>query len=185
MDNPNKEFNVREIARIKSISPATASKALKSLHKDSFLKQRAFKNLVLYKANIESDKYRDLKIYYNIRKIKDSGLIEAINNFYLHPTIILFGSMSTGYDTETSDIDLVIISEKTTNLNLKPFEKKLKRKIQIFLIRKISDLRNEHLINNVLNSITIQGSLEWTSVNALKEDLSKNALKEDLSKKQK
>ncbi|MBW3001307.1 nucleotidyltransferase domain-containing protein [Candidatus Woesearchaeota archaeon] len=172
LDYPSKEFNVREFARIKNISPATASKILNNLAK-SFLKKRAFKNLLLFKANIESEAYRDLKVYYNIRKIKDSGLIKEINNFYLHPTIILFGSMSTGHDIETSDIDLVIISEKTTILDTKPFEKKLKREIQIFAIRKLSELRNEHLINNVLNGITLQGSLEWTSVNVLKKDLSK------------
>ena len=174
LDYPAKEFNVREVARIKSISPATASKILKSLAKQSFLKQRTFKNLILYKANIESDKYRDLKVYYNIRKLKDSGLIQAINNFYLQPTIILFGSFSNGYDVETSDIDLVIISEKTAMLkNKELFEKKLKREIQLFPIRKLSDLRNEHLINNVLNGITLQGSVKWTSMNALKKDLSK------------
>lgn len=171
MDYPTKEFNVREIARIKSISPATASKQLNMLAKQSFLKKRSFKNLILYKANIESEEYRDLKIYYNIRKLKDSGLIEAINNFYLKPTIILFGSFSNGYDTETSDIDLVIISEKTTQLKNKSlFEKKLKREIQLFPIRKISDLRNEHLINNVLNGIKIQGKAKWTSTNALKKE---------------
>ncbi len=41
------------------------------------------------------------------------------------------------------------------------FEKKLRRKLQLFPIRELNDLRNNHLINSVLNGIVIQGELEW------------------------
>ncbi|MBN2052504.1 nucleotidyltransferase domain-containing protein [Candidatus Woesearchaeota archaeon] len=168
--NPTKEFNVREIARIINISPASASKKLKSFAK-SLLKQRNFKNLLLFKANIESEEYRDLKVYYNIKSIKESGLISFLNNYYLKPIIILFGSFSSGYDTETSDLDIAIISEKTSvPKELKQYESKLKHNIHLLTARKISDFSNTHLINNLLNGITLQGSVEWTSMSALKKD---------------
>ena len=118
--------------------------------------------LKLYRANLESDFYRDIKILYNIRKIKDSGLLSELNHFYLKPTIVLFGSCAYGLDTSTSDLDLLIISEKTEEFpNIKRFEKKIRKKIQIFVVRNIKNLRNKHLMNNVLNGIVIQGRIKW------------------------
>jgi predicted nucleotidyltransferase len=161
-EEPTREFNVREIARILDIAPATASKELKGLVKQSILKERKQKTFNLYKANLESDFYRDLKIYYNLRKIKDSGLLEALNKFYLKPTIVLFGSVASGLDTETSDFDLLVISEKIKEFpESKKFEKKLNRKLQIFVVKNIKELKNKHLINNVVNGITLQGTIKW------------------------
>ena len=161
-EEPIREFNVREVARILKISPATASKELKKFSEVGLVKERKERVLKLYKANLESDLYRDLKVFYNIRKIKDSGFLDALNKFYLKPTIILFGSSSLGMDTETSDFDLLVISEKTKKIpNLEIFENKLNRKIQLFVVKNIRELRNKHLINNVLNGIVIQGEIEW------------------------
>jgi len=161
-EEPTREFNVREVARILKIAPATASKELKELVKQSILKETKQKIFNLYKANLESDFYRDLKIYYNLRKIKDSGLLEALNKFYLKPTIVLFGSVASGLDTETSDFDLLIISEKIKEFpESREFEKKLNRKLQIFVVENIKELKNKHLINNIINGITLQGKIKW------------------------
>ncbi|MFA5019639.1 MAG: nucleotidyltransferase domain-containing protein [Candidatus Pacearchaeota archaeon] len=162
-EDPNKEFNVREVARILKIAPATASSQLKELAKEKLLKEKKERNLIIYKSNLDDEKYKDFKVYYNIRKIKDSGLIEELNKFYIKPTIILFGSASFGLDTKDSDIDLVVISEKTKEfLNKEQYEKIIKRRLQLFVIKNINELKNEHLINNVLNGIVIQGELRWT-----------------------
>jgi len=169
-EEPTREFNVREVARILKIAPATASKDLKELAKKGFLIERGERNLILYKASLENENYRDLKIYYNIRKIKDSGLIDALNKVYLKPTIALFGSAITGMDTETSDFDVLIISEKTAGFEKEKFEKKLNRKLQLFIIRDIRAIKNEHLINNILNGITLQGTIKWIKTSALRED---------------
>src|SRR3989344_6711724 len=107
-ENPTREFNLRETARILKISPTTAGSHLESLVKKGFAKERKERNLKLYKANLENDLYLDSKKSYSIRKLRESGLIEALNDFYLKPAIVLFGSFSTGLDTETSDIDLVV-----------------------------------------------------------------------------
>jgi len=161
-ESPTKEFNVREIARMLKIAPATASKELKSFAKKGILKERKERMLNLYHADLDSDLYRDIKIFWNIRKLKESGLIDSLNQFYLKPAIILFGSASQGIDAETSDIDIVIISEKTANFpHIKEFEKKMGRNIQLFAVRDIKDLKNKHLISNVLNGIVLQGELKW------------------------
>ena len=161
-ESPNREFNVREIARILKIAPATASKELKNLKNESLLKERKDRNFNFYRADMESEYYRDLKFFYNIRKIKESGFIDSLNKYYLKPTIILFGSASHGMDTETSDFDFLILSEKIKDFpESNHFEKKLNRKIQIFIVKDIKDLKNDHLINNILNGIVLQGEIKW------------------------
>ncbi len=163
LEEPNREFNVREAARILRISPATASKDLRNFVKQGLLKLRKERIFHLYMANTENDCYKDLKIFYNIKKIKDSGLIDALNKYYLKPAIVLFGSASRGEDTETSDLDLVVVSEKTKEFpKLKKFEQKIRKKIQLFRVKNIKELRNKHLVNNVLNGIVLQGRLKWT-----------------------
>src|SRR3989344_7117274 len=169
----NREFNVREVARILKISPPTASKELKNLSKEMLLQERKERQLHLYKSNLESDAYTDLKLWHNIRQIRESGLLQALNEYYLKPTVVLFGSTRYGLDTENSDFDLLILSEKTTLLpEVDRYETKIKRKIQVFAVKNMSELKNEHLIQNILNGITLQGEISWTSKNALKKGLS-------------
>lgn len=160
---PEKEFNIREVARLLKIAPATASKELKSLSKKGILNERPERNLILYKSNLDNSLYIDLKIFYNIRKIKESGLLDELNNFYLKPTIILFGSASHGFDTESSDFDIFVISERKADLHtIKNFEKKINRAIQIFVFKNIKEIKNVHLVNSILNGILIQGEIKWT-----------------------
>lgn len=45
---------------------------------------------------------------------------------------------------------------------LKDFERKIKKKIQLFMVKHINELRNKHFVNNFLNSIVLQGKLKWT-----------------------
>ncbi|GAG31143.1 unnamed protein product [marine sediment metagenome] len=161
-EKPTREFNVREVGRLVKISPATASKELKRFVKEGLLRERKERMLLLYKANMESDYYRDFKIFYNIMKIKNSKLIDALNKFYLKPTIILFGSTSNGFDTEMSDLDLLLISERTEIFpDLLKFEKKINRKIQIIIVKDVKHLKNEYLINNILNGTVLQGKIKW------------------------
>lgn len=162
LENPTKEWNVREVARHAKIAPATASKLLKKYQKKVILLHKKERILDLYKANLDSDSYRDLKVYYMIRKIRESGLVAALNVFYGKPTIILFGSSSFGMDTETSDVDLLIISEKKEDFpDYKKFEKKLQKELQFFVVKDLEELRNKHLINSVLNGIVLQGEIRW------------------------
>lgn len=163
LEEPNREFNVRELARALKINPATASKRLKDFKKRHILKHRKERILDLYSADLESYAYRDIKAYYTLSRIRESGLIEALDECYLKPTIILFGSASKGMDTETSDIDFAIISESTKEFPRRhEFDKKLGREIQIFPVKNLNDLKNKHLINSILNGIVLQGEILWT-----------------------
>jgi predicted nucleotidyltransferase len=161
-ESSTKEFNVREVARILKINPATASTQLKNFAKKEILIERKDRTFIFYRSNLENEMYLDLKKFYNVRKIKESGLIEELNKFYIKPVIVIFGSASYGLDVENSDIDLLVVSEKTGEFKeIQKYKKKLNREIQLFVVKKVQDLKNNHLINNVLNGIILQGELKW------------------------
>tara|TARA_Y100000310_G_C20699965_1_gene828829 strand:+ start:4585 stop:5109 length:525 start_codon:yes stop_codon:yes gene_type:complete len=158
-----REYNVREFARLKKITPATASKKLKEFSKQGLLSYRKERNLDLYKGNVDNVSFRDLKVYYTIHTLRKSGFIIALDEFYLKPTIVLYGSAAAGFDTYDSDIDILIISEKKDNFtDLLKFEKIFKKEIHLITVKKLNDLKNEHLVNNVINGIVLEGELRWT-----------------------
>ena len=160
MKHPIREFNVREAARLTDISTATTSNKLKELAKEKILKHRKERNLDLYKANIESYEYRDMKIYHNIRTIRESGLLEALNEQYMKPAVVLFGSSSTGMDIETSDIDIFIETPSKKGINVEKCERSLQRKIQLIRSDSIKNVSNIHLANNIINGIILNNAIE-------------------------
>jgi predicted nucleotidyltransferase len=162
LEDLQKEWAVREYARKMKIAPATASKLLNKYSKDRFLQKRKDRIYHLYKADIESQGYRDLKVYYNITKLRKSGLIEALNEFFHFPTIVLFGSKANGYDVRDSDYDIFVISPEKEQFKLDEFEKKLKAPIQLFVHSNLKEIGNKHLVNNMVEGITLQrGGTEW------------------------
>ncbi len=161
-EEPNRSFNVREVARILKKSPSTISKYLKELKNKNILKEYKERTFLFYKANLESELYKDMKVFYNIFRIKSSGLIDSLNKQYFKPTIILFGSSAKGYDNKNSDIDLAIFSEKKSDFkSIKKYERILKRKIHILLYKDFKEIKNKHLANNILNGIILQGRINF------------------------
>lgn len=159
-ENPSKDFSVREIARILKIAPATASKNLKEFSKQDILKQEKVRGFHLYSSNLDSIDYRDLKRYYNIKKIRVSGIIEKLNKQYQKPTIVLFGSFASGLDIEESDIDIAVFSENTSDFKeRKECENKLKRELQFFVFKNLKSVKNKLLGNSILNGVVLQGVL--------------------------
>ena len=78
--------------------------------------------------------------------------------------MILFGSYAKGEDGPRSDIDLLIITPLKKEQELKRFEKRLGRPIQLFLksredVEKMK-IKNKELLNNWINGIVIEGYWE-------------------------
>lgn len=159
-EEPYRAFHVREVARLTKLSPATASKKLKLFAKQNILKHNKLKIYDNYRANLDHPKYTDLKTYYNITKLRDSGLIKALNDFYLLPTIVLFGSAAFGLDHKESDFDLLIITEEIKEFpEVEKYQRKLSRNLQFFVHKALKDVPNEHLQNSMINGIVLQGEL--------------------------
>ncbi len=165
MEDTEKEFYVREIAKLVKKSPTTVSKYLDRLKGRGILRSRIKFNHLLFRANKENYAFKDLKIYYNIKKLRSSGLIDyLVEEFNSPEAIVLFGSFRKAEDIPGSDIDLLIITPIKKEIKLEKFKKKLGRDIQLFLFSKKEinkmKLRNKNLLNNLINGIVLCGFWE-------------------------
>jgi len=165
IEEPEREFYIRELAKMFKISPTTVSKYLKNYETKKILISKCSLNHLLFKANTDSAKFKQLKINHNLNSIHESGLIEyLIEEFNQPEAIVLFGSYSRGENNKNSDIDILIISPKKQNFSLEKYEKRLGHKIQLFIhskseLEKIKS-KNKELFNNWINGIVIHGYFE-------------------------
>ena len=149
-----REINVREYARIKKISPPTASKLLNQYKKQNLLNKQEDKGYILYSANRNEDLFIDLaRIYW---KTKLNYIIKEIEDKLFNPIIILFGSLSKAETKLDSDIDLAIFTQSKENITLKEKD----RKIQIFRFKNRKSIKNKELLNNILNGYKLVGNWE-------------------------
>lgn len=161
---PTHRFTVREMSRLTKITHPTVSRSLQKLNKLGLAKRELQKNMsgigtiIFWVANREGEKYKLYKKIANLEQLYFSALIEKIASETTPNAIILFGSYSRGEDTEESDIDLFVIS-KEKQINLKGYEQRLHRKINITFETDIKKLSKEFL-NNIINGIILYGYLE-------------------------
>jgi len=158
--NPTAKLRVRQIERELELPLPSVIRYSKDLEKDGILRKESASGVSTYSADRSSKKFLTAKRLFNIRLIFESGLAEYIIKEYFNPVIVLFGSYSKGEDTEDSDIDLYIETPKRQEFNLQKFEKILSRRIQVFNYRKIKEVPNPHLSNNIINGVTLNNFLE-------------------------
>lgn len=158
--NPLVQLRVRQIERLVKVPIPSAIRYTKELEQEGFLKKTKIANITLFSANRSSKFFLIGKTSFNFKSLFESGLVDFLIKALSNPTIVVFGSYSRGEDVETSDIDLYIETSTKTKLDLKKFEKKLQRKIQIFSYSNIKKVENKELANNMLNGIVLNGFLE-------------------------
>lgn len=162
---PEKEFHVRELAILANKSPTTISKYLNKMKRGGVLTSRRKFNHLLFRANSESQKFKDLKLFYNIKILRKSGLIGSLVKEFNNPeAIILFGSFAKAEDIASSDVDILVITPVKKEIKTDKFEKRLSRRIQLFLFsnKEIERMKekNKELLNNLINGIVIHGFWE-------------------------
>ena len=151
-----KRIGVREYGRLQKISPPSASKILQNLKQEELLEMEEDKKYHLYFTKKENHIFIKLQQIYYQEELKP--LCEQINKELVNPTIILFGSFAKAEINENSDIDLAIFTISNKKIELQKFERKLNRKIQVFLFKDKNTLKeNEELLNNILNGVIIFG----------------------------
>ena len=154
-------LNLRGAAKLLDVTPTAVSNALPELEKDELIKVSRSKTMNLLSIELNRDNKRtiELKRAENLRMLYESGLADYFENELAGGAIILFGSYSRGEDTSMSDMDIAVIERKDKLLKLEEYEKKLERKINVNFYNKWKDI-HEHLKNNILNGILLQGSIE-------------------------
>ena len=158
--NPNFRLRVREIERELNLSLPSVIVSVKQLVEDELLQIVKIGNVVFYQANRSNEKYVFEKKLFNLRLLKNSGLIEYLKYNYSNPTIVLFGSFMKGEDIEISDIDIFIETSDKKELNLEKYEIFLKRKIQTFKSKNFLSITNKDLANNIANGIVLNSFLK-------------------------
>ena len=151
-----RRYSVREYARSFKISPPTASKILKKFNKEGLLKVTKENNYLFFWADKENKLFINLSRLYWMYELED--FTKYINNIFIDPTVILFGSLSKAETKIDSDIDIAIFANKK-ELNIQEFEEKLKREIQIFIFKSPKDISNKELLNNILNGFILEGKV--------------------------
>ncbi len=162
-DNPLPEgsgFQLREIGRIVRLAPMSVRLYLKELEREGLIisKKHRIHGYPIYYANMESEDFLLYKKLDTVRRIKKSGLLEYLDEKLSPECVVLFGSASRGQDIIGSDIDIYACSDEK-KLVLDNFDKKLKRKINVFFSSNFSSL-SEELKSNIINGIVLQGYLE-------------------------
>jgi len=163
-DNPLPEgigFQLREISRSIKLAPKSVKIYLEELEKENLIirKKHRIHNYPVYYANRDDDYFKFLKKINMIKRIKESGLLDYLDEKCMAETIILFGSASRGEDIDSSDIDIYVQSNEK-KLDLNKYEKELKRKINIFFEKDFNKLSKE-LKYNIVNGNKLKGYLRW------------------------
>ena len=161
-DNPLPEgigFHLREISRKINLAPKSVKLYLEELEKENLIikKEHRIRKYPVYYADMDDNYFKFLKRLNIIQRIKESGLLDYLNEKCMPDVIILFGSASRGEDVEGSDIDLYLqCAEKKLELN--KYEKELNRNISLFF-EKSFDKLSEELKQNIINGDKLKGYL--------------------------
>ncbi|MBU1854437.1 MAG: nucleotidyltransferase domain-containing protein [Nanoarchaeota archaeon] len=154
-----KKLSQREIAKALQVSPTAIAKSVKKLKEKELINIEQTKTINFITYNRDNQKAINYKRIENLRLINKSGIADFLEEQFPGTAIILFGSYSKGEDTIKSDIDIAIIGTMTKKTNLEEYEEKLQREIRINYYKDWKDI-HKHLKNNILNGITLKGSIE-------------------------
>jgi len=155
LDHPLKKFYIREISRKIKLAPTSVKIHVEKLRESNLIKENTEDIFKYYTANFDSENFRFYKKINTLIKIQESGILEYIDNQLSPDTIILFGSAAKGEDNYESDMDLYVQTERK-EIKLEKYEKKLKRKIQLFIYKDVKEAPKE-LRNNIINGIKLGG----------------------------
>lgn len=157
--NPTAKLRVREIERTLNLSLPSVIRYCRDLESEDILTTNKTGSVVFYTAS-RSEKYLLEKKLYNIKQLYVSGLVEHLKRELSNPTIVVFGSYARGEDVEDSDIDLYVETPTKKHETVEKFKKILKRDIQIFQHKNITEITNPNLANNIINGITLNKYIE-------------------------
>lgn len=155
--HPEASFHLRELERLTGLSLPGVIKITGKLEKENLLKSKKERMTKNFSA-AQNAKFISLKRSYNLYSLFNSGLTDFLKDKYQEPeAIVLFGSYSRGEDISKSDIDIAVITNSRKNLDLRSYEKRLERKIEIHEIR--INKAGDEFLNTLANGIVISGYL--------------------------
>lgn len=128
--NPDKQFYIREIAKIMNKSVGGTHKTLKSLKDMDFIGENKSGKNIYYQINQMNPSIKNFKIFMTINEL--TSLVNKLKD--ISEKIILFGSCANGEDTSDSDIDILVLTNEKEKINKKILNAKVNRKIQAVVV---------------------------------------------------
>ena len=156
-DYPTKAFQLREISRLAKVGMPSVKLHIDRLEREGFVKKEKTGIYPNYKAS-RNEIFMLYKKYDMLPRLHESGFLEFLIGEFSPNAIVLFGSASRGEDIESSDVDFLVIA-KEKELELKKYEKSLKRKISILFEQDVKRMQKE-LLNNIINGVVVYGYLK-------------------------
>ncbi|MDD4878612.1 MAG: nucleotidyltransferase domain-containing protein [Candidatus Nanoarchaeia archaeon] len=158
MENPEKEYHIREIARLLKIPKSTAAFYVSKMCKTGLIAKKEQGVFPSFIANSSSEEYKLYKRHGALKAILDSGILDFLEQELNPRCIVLFGSFAKAEYDLSSDIDIFVQANEKV-LGLSRFEKQLKHPINLFFEPDLSKLSPE-LLNNIINGIKLKGYLK-------------------------
>ena len=106
--NSDREYHIRELSRITSMSPIHVQKELKNLQSLGLLRSRKTGNMVLYTLDKSSAIAEDLKRIFLKTEGVGNEILKSLDKKQIQYALI-YGSFAKGTETTTSDVDLLVI----------------------------------------------------------------------------
>lgn len=134
-DNPYEQIHLRELSRKAKISIYSTKKIADDLVNKKILIEKKQGNQRVLQANIENQFFKQLKIAFSIKKIQDSDVLQYLEEkIPAISSITLYGSTAQGKNDGKSDIDLLIIGQKT-KIDISKYEKKFNKEINLLIMK--------------------------------------------------
>jgi len=109
---PDERFHVRELGRMTGFSPGSIHRELKILAESGLLRQERVGNQVLYQSDPDCPIYDGLASIFRktagLADLLQDALRELAENIDI---AFVFGSMATGQQTPSSDVDVVVLGD--------------------------------------------------------------------------
>lgn len=130
---PDEKFHVRELGRMTEISVGSIHRELKAMFEAGLLLRTRVGNQVHYQANQASPIFNELAAIFR----KTIGLASLLHDSLIHLAggidwALVFGSMATGKQTHSSDVDVLVLGDVSFLEVVKafsPIQAKLAREI--------------------------------------------------------
>ena len=156
-DEPERDFHLRELARLTDLSAPGVRKILWKLEKEGLIIIAKGKVAQSIRA-ARTPYFTFKKRLYNMDALWRSGVIDSLNDAYEEPeAIVLFGSYAKGEDASQSDIDIAVVTKKKIPFSATKFEKALHHRLHIIE----TDIKRAEpeFLNALANGIVLSGYL--------------------------
>jgi len=134
-NKPYEQIHLRELSRKTKTSIYSTKTTVDEFINKKILIEKKQGNQRIVQANIDNQFFRQLKTAFAIKKIQDSNILQYLEEkIPAISSITLYGSTAQGKDDEKSDIDLLIIGQKT-KIDINKYIKKTGREINILIMK--------------------------------------------------